>query len=540
MAQNNSIIAFITRKDSTQASLFGLSSFVVFSIVLSCLLMHVAIVRYDLPDLKKHAEINYKKLEWLAFQVASGMRTIDDAGASPCTTEDLSIFSQVLKQYYLIGDIGRVENGKLVCSFFSGTDISKPMYENDSDYSESIRVVDPSLLQGSQMYSSLAFIKGDLIFFASHSYLKDQTIQNAIKHSIGAVLHSKEGEDYLFFGDVEGRQVEDTITHQNTILDYLPISGKSITVSYCSDHVNICVTSVDSELGLFRATETFVLGSLSGTFLLSLLIYHVFYLSVAGSRGLSNHLKWAIRRRKIYTVYQPQICLKSNQLVGIEVLARWNSHKYGVVPPDVFIPFCENKGYMMELTKLVIEKSLEELSTLLKNNRGLTVSLNVSTSVFTDPKLQPILDEQCEIHDIAPEQVLLEITERTTSPENDLLAASKKFSDANYKVSLDDFGTGNANLSWLTILNPDEVKIDKMFTQAVGKKSAAGYAFEGLISMLKDLSVRVVFEGIETKSDLQRLESKLPESCGQGWYFSKPLTYSSLKEWLTDWPPENK
>ncbi|ADZ90963.1 EAL domain-containing protein [Marinomonas mediterranea] len=521
--------------------MLGYLSFLVFFVCFAFIVVHFAIIRYDFPELEKHSELNFEKLERLAFQVKRGAKKLQDSGATPCTRSELFVKSDILKQYYFIGDIGRVSEGKLNCSLMTGRQRGLEVPDVLTNGTDQIRVKTFDAERNKVLYSNFAFVKNDLVFFTSKSFIRDLSSQNTLKNSIGSIIHSREGAVYLYFGDVDRRSFTDEIDHQNALSDYLPVRGKKLAISRCSVYVDVCLTSIDTDLGIFRASETFVLSFGSFSALFGSLLFYFFVLLRSGARGLASDIKWAIKREKIYNVYQPLFHLDNEALSGVEVLARWESRRCGQVPPDIFIPFCETQEYILDLTKVVVSKAFMELEDRLTSDTNFTVSINVSASVLTDKRFLEFLMLEVKKYEFGYDQVILELTERSSTPERSLIQSCASFHELGVKLSLDDFGTGHSNLSWLTLLNPNEVKIDKMFTQANGDQSPKGFAFEGIVSMLSGMqSARVVYEGIETEEQRARLLGKLPNALGQGWYFAKPMPISEYRLWVSNREFENK
>ncbi|HDT4645600.1 TPA: EAL domain-containing protein, partial [Citrobacter freundii] len=101
-------------------------------------------------------------------------------------------------------------------------------------------------------------------------------------------------------------------------------------------------------------------------------------------------------------------------------------------------------------------------------------------------------------------------------------------------IAIDDFGTGYSNLNWLSNLQIDEVKIDKSITDSIGELSVNNNVLSGLMEIFKDITHKVVFEGVETSTQVKYLTEMFPECCVQGWYYSKPLSIDKLTKLIND------
>lgn len=100
--------------------------------------------------------------------------------------------------------------------------------------------------------------------------------------------------------------------------------------------------------------------------------------------------------------------------------------------------------------------------------------------------------------------------------------------------ALDDFGTGYSNLNWLSMLDVDEIKIDKSITDSIGTESINKHILPGLINMFFNIPKTIVFEGVENVEQYNFLKENLPECCAQGWYFSKGMRISELHKLMSN------
>ncbi|WP_404273874.1 EAL domain-containing protein [Yersinia intermedia] len=100
--------------------------------------------------------------------------------------------------------------------------------------------------------------------------------------------------------------------------------------------------------------------------------------------------------------------------------------------------------------------------------------------------------------------------------------------------ALDDFGTGYSNLNWLSLLDVDEIKIDKSLIDSIGTESINKHVLPGIVEIFKDMPKIIVFEGIENEVQYNFLKDKMPNCYVQGWYFSKALYFNDLKIYLSE------
>lgn len=239
-------------------------------------------------------------------------------------------------------------------------------------------------------------------------------------------------------------------------------------------------------------------------------------------------LDTAIAQRQFRPVYQPIFDSQSGKIAGIEVLARWTHPRYGNIPPDVFIPLAEDHGLIASLTHQLIQEVIADLQHQLPLfTDGIYLNLNLSPENCLDPRFES--DVVALMQKLAPGrvQLVIEITEKRplhfTPQLSEWFASLRK---SNIAVALDDFGTGYSNLCYLHALEPEFIKIDKLF---VGQISEGGDTriVDTLIELAKKMNLRVIAEGVETQVQADYLRLK---NCDflQGYYFCRPVSLADL------------
>lgn len=252
--------------------------------------------------------------------------------------------------------------------------------------------------------------------------------------------------------------------------------------------------------------------------------------------SLGSRLKKAIDKKLLHVQYQPKIQLQSGKIIGVEALARWNDEEYGHVSPDVFIALAEQNNLIKELTKVIVAKTLADMREYLVKDKTFFVSINLSIQDLTDTQFLSFIDGLVQSHNIRPEQLIFEITERSAADQEAMSNTTKQFVKKGYQVSLDDFGTGYSNLSWLSALEADEIKIDKMFTQAIGTDSINQNMLNGIFQLIENLKMHVVFEGIEEQCEEDYILERSPNAVGQGWLYSRPVLADDIGKLLATQP----
>lgn len=239
-------------------------------------------------------------------------------------------------------------------------------------------------------------------------------------------------------------------------------------------------------------------------------------------------LKTAIAHRQFRPVYQPIFNSQTGKIAGIEVLARWTHPQYGTIPPDVFIPLAEEQGLIASLTHQLIQQVIADLQPRLPLfPNGLYLNLNLSPENCLDPRFES--DAVALMQKLAPGQVqlVIEITERRplhfTPQLSEWFASLRK---SNIAVALDDFGTGYSNLCYLHALEPEFIKIDKLFVGQIGEGGDTRI-IDTLIELAQKMNLRMIAEGVETRAQADYLRVKRCDFL-QGYYFCRPVPPEEL------------
>jgi len=234
----------------------------------------------------------------------------------------------------------------------------------------------------------------------------------------------------------------------------------------------------------------------------------------------------AIKSRQLTVCYQPIIRLTDRKCVGVEALVRWPQADGSQLTPDIFIPLAEQTGLINALTRLVIENVFSEMGNWLHQQPDFHVSVNLAPGDLHNNDILQLLTEYGQRHQIRPQQIAIEITERGFADPTVTGPVIKQFRAAGHPVYIDDFGTGYSSLSYLQNLDVDVLKIDKAFVDALEYNTVAPH----IIDMAKHLHLEMVAEGIETVKQAEWLASHGVQY-GQGWLFSKALNAAELRAW---------
>ncbi|CAM2151155.1 diguanylate cyclase [Pararobbsia alpina] len=251
--------------------------------------------------------------------------------------------------------------------------------------------------------------------------------------------------------------------------------------------------------------------------------------------SLMGELRQAVERDELTLYYQPKVDLTSGRVSYVEALLRWEHPVRGIVPPDQFIPFAEQTGYIKVLSRWVANKALEQCAAWRKAGIELDVSINVSARDLINADLPQTFATLLEKHRVEPEWIWVEITESAVM--DDPVHAMSTLDDLyamGLRLSIDDFGTGYSSLAYLKKMPVHEIKIDKSFVMGMTDDRDDETIVRSTIALGHSLGLKVVAEGVETQSALEQLR-QLDCDLAQGYFVSRPLSPERLQVWLTEW-----
>ncbi len=229
--------------------------------------------------------------------------------------------------------------------------------------------------------------------------------------------------------------------------------------------------------------------------------------------------------------YQPQIDLRTRDIIGVEALMRWKHPKRGFIPPQEFIKAVEETYLINPLTEWVIDKSLRIAEVLKNKGFAASVSINISAKNLQNPGFFDRAMGIIKDHDVAFDQIVFEMTESSLMHDPD---ANKillhKFKDYHIKLAIDDFGTGYSSLAYLKRFPIDIIKLDRYFIGQMTNDQSVAYIVQAAIELSHKLHVTVVGEGVENTQTEQMLQNM---GCDivQGYYYTRPLDEAGILAW---------
>ena len=295
----------------------------------------------------------------------------------------------------------------------------------------------------------------------------------------------------------------------------------------CGDGIGLCILVhrlPSAHVAGQKQTQA-VISSLGGTLGLA-----VFFagLSVVRQRQTPEFaLGQAIRNGHLHAVYQPILSLPDQKLYAFEALARWTDPHGNSVPPEAFIELAERSGQISQISALMIRHIGEELGDWLSASGERRIALNIAPAELADDKLIDHLESQLLARGVQPDQILLEITERTMLESDSASRQIEALTSRGFRVFADDFGVGYCGLAYLNELAMDGIKISQSFTAAVGTDSPKASLVPRIIQMAREMGLEVIVEGVENERQCKAL-NELGPLMAQGWYFSRELPIKSI------------
>lgn len=251
--------------------------------------------------------------------------------------------------------------------------------------------------------------------------------------------------------------------------------------------------------------------------------------------SLIGDMRAALENGEFMLAYQPKLALASGRIVAAEALLRWRHPERGMVPPVRFIPFAEQTGFIREITPWVLKTAIRQLAAWHAAGLDIAVSANLSTLDLLDPGLPGFVERLLREHDVPSMRLCLEITESALMDDPaSALARLAELADLGVKLSIDDYGVGQASLAYLKSLPVNELKLDRSFIDGIDASPRNAAIVRSTIMLSHALGLSVVAEGVETQAELDWLRAN---GCDvvQGYRIARPLDAALVHDWIAAW-----
>ncbi len=250
-------------------------------------------------------------------------------------------------------------------------------------------------------------------------------------------------------------------------------------------------------------------------------------------QGLSllSDLRRAVDRNELTLHFQPKMKLPERTCGSVEALVRWRHPTRGMIPPDQFIPFAEETGFIRNITCWVLESACATAAAWARDGRPLGINVNVSTRDLVSMDLPSVVAGVLARQGLNPALLCLEITESAIMGDPTLaLASLSRLNEMGVRLSIDDFGTGYSSLAYLKKLPVQELKIDRSFVMNLDRDSGDAMIVRSTIELAHNFGLQVVAEGVENEHICQTL-IRLGCDEAQGYHFGRPMPADDFDEW---------
>lgn len=251
-------------------------------------------------------------------------------------------------------------------------------------------------------------------------------------------------------------------------------------------------------------------------------------------RELVEDIKRGLQNEEFLLYVQPQLVLPQEKVIGGEVLVRWQHPTKGLVFPNDFLPVAERNGLMKELDFFMVKRACTEIKRWQSLYPHLEISVNMTSTTFTDKAMIPALKHILEASKINPTWLTIEITEdmgfENLERANEIF---QNLQELQVKIALDDFGKGYSSLAYLDKLTFDILKIDKSFIDNIHLHKKSYEIYKIITHLAEVMDISIVVEGVECREQVDLLNQTVG-TIAQGYYFSRPIDLDAFDQYLID------
>ena len=240
----------------------------------------------------------------------------------------------------------------------------------------------------------------------------------------------------------------------------------------------------------------------------------------------------AIDNDELMLEYQPKICTRRSEVIGVEALVRWNHRELGRLAPDKWLPAIVNSPVVGKLGEWVTNKAIEDHNVWTKAGHDLTISVNIGSKHFISPGFVDKLEEDIKRNGLDSSKMDIEVTEDAIfASEERAEIVLNRLHKLGYSISIDDFGKGYSNIARLSKLPVDVIKIDRSMVVGGHENIRIKKIMAATISMAAGLGCKTVAEGVETFQQAE-FATNMGVDMIQGYYFARAMGLSDLIKWL--------
>jgi sensor c-di-GMP phosphodiesterase-like protein len=433
---------------------------------------------------------------------------------APCSDAEMGYFNQLVFGSQYLKAAGRMHGGQIQCSTAFVHGALNAQYKPDALQRD-----------GTKLYFHLAPFR-----MSGKFVVAVQSGDSFIVYSPYTLMSQMDKSAQVTFTDLDmpnrnGAQRSAFFTRSGQFQD-----GSLIYGTRCSADGVLCA-SAHIPIGEALANNRIevgglaVAGGLAGT-----LLGFVCAVMYRRQHGFESQLLRAIRKDALQVAYQPIVDLADEQIVEAEALVRWTNEDNVRVSPDDFIKVAEQRGFVGQITRLVVRRVLDDFGPALRERPGFRVNVNIAAADLADPGFLPMIESALNRAGVQASSLGIEITESYTARQQVAKETILRLREKGHYVHIDDFGTGYSSLAYLHDLSVDAIKIDKAFTKAIGTDAVT--ILPQILTMAETLGLRVIVEGIETQQQADYFAKAPQPVYAQGWLFGAAVPADSFRQML--------
>jgi diguanylate cyclase (GGDEF)-like protein len=252
--------------------------------------------------------------------------------------------------------------------------------------------------------------------------------------------------------------------------------------------------------------------------------------------AIESRLRTAVEREEFRVYYQPVVDTLDGRILGVEALLRWEDPERGLVEPREFLPLLEETGLIIDVGTWVLAEACRQAAVWRRTfpRNPLEIKVNVSARQLGQVGFSDLVSETLHLHALAPESLVLEITESALMDDVSSAWAMLRATKATgVRLALDDFGTGFSSLSYIRQFSLDMLKIDRSFVSGIAEEPDDLAIVEHVVGLARALGLVTVAEGVEQSEQLRLLQT-LRCDRAQGFWFSPPVPPGAIDAMLSD------
>lgn len=459
-------------------------------------------------DLKSQSQQSLSKIESVSDEVQKTLQKLNKLNLKNCDDNALKIMQQHVFEAKFIKEIAFFQGDKLLCS--TGLEKKNSELINTKPDYTGIRGIEVWLHTPLYLFdykkSGLLGRQQNFSVLLSNDFLAD-------------LIHLDAEWEIIFNGNNSSIHTTGTKGLYQQIIANSRSLKDHFNLVECAKYVPYCVAISAPKKLFYQHYNPALFAWFAFSSLVFVICFVFLLLFFEKYRSLESRVLRGMKNNSFYCVYQPVVELKTNRLVGCEVLARFKDPKGSLSPAD-FIPIILSKGRTWEFTKLIIDKFLRDVSIFAEQGHDFKINFNFFAQDIDSGAILEVLDENWLLS--KPFTFVIEVTEDEKLSNLSSVEVLNKLESHGFCIAIDDFGTGYSNLRELKEFPCSIIKIDKTFISEMEDGSIRSSLIPHIVSISNTLNVFVVAEGIE-HLEQQTALIELGVQYGQGYLFGKPM-----------------